>query len=708
MAMGQAHSIAIRTDGTVLTWGDNDRGQLGRGTVDAVNVRREPEVLPGIANAVAAAAGENFSLLLLADGSVLSWGDNTEGQLGHGPAGVFPRPGQAMPPVPAPSPVAGLSHVTQVAAGARFALALGEDGRVVAWGDGNLGALGDGKGAGSGSHYAVPFPRPVIGLSNIAAIAAGTTFGLAMGRNGTVWGWGANEYGQMGDDAVDFKATPVRLAGVTGARSVYGVGRTGVALLNDGSVVAWGKNDYNLLGVPEGKLPKSATPVRIAGLIGVKQIATSSMAVHVLAMMADGTVHGWGGNNFSQLSNGPWANGRVTVPLTGVAAVAAGGPHTNYLMPDGRVLVTGFRMADLVDRVPREVARLDPASIIRCTVPASGPAGTWAFSSDAVQQGQGITRADQTAALTKATAFRSLLMEPYADTLRIESEGQRFVRKAEPPVDGPLVFGFEALYLMSICDTTSGDVHEIGSTRSQATLVANDLGDFLSSFGEPVEIAGAPVQLFQLAPRDGTVGGLPAFQARSGRAVLVTREGQSPYTVVTRGEFLDALERHWQSQGASTSAQLQDVIREFEAQIKQTRAELTGELRDTIVAEMERNLKEIKAQLPANQAKASAAVNEEVTYIRQYRQKASAADMAHPAVLASFGFRGEFSDGDTRAGRAIVRLNPQYFAKERPHDVQVLALQWEWSEGHPQDEAWRMRFEATFPFARLQALLDPQ
>ncbi|MCC7241779.1 MAG: hypothetical protein IT180_07625 [Acidobacteria bacterium] len=252
--------------------------------------------------------------------------------------------------------------------------------------------------------------------------------------------------------------------------------------------------------------------------------------------------------------------------------------------------MTGFRMADLVDRVPREVARLDPASLIRCTVPASGPAGTWALSADAVQQGQGITRADQTAALTKAAAFRSLLMEPYAGTLRIESEGQRFVRKAEPPVDGPLVFGFEAMYLMSICDTTSGDVHEIGSTRSQATLVANDLGDFFSSFGEPVEMAGAPVQLFQLAPRDGTVGGL----------------------------------------------------------------------------------------------------------------------LARPAVLASFGFRGEFSDDDTRAGRAIVRLNPQYFAKDRPHDVPVLALQWEWSEGHPQDEAWRMRFEGTVPFARLQALLDPR
>ncbi|MDH4064420.1 MAG: hypothetical protein OEW19_08465, partial [Acidobacteriota bacterium] len=116
VAAGLNHFIGIRTDGSVITWGDNERGQLGRGTLDAVNVRRAPEVLPGISHAVAAAAGENFSLLLLSDGTVLSWGENGEGQLGHGPVGTFPRPGQAMPPVPSPRAVVGLSGVTQIVA----------------------------------------------------------------------------------------------------------------------------------------------------------------------------------------------------------------------------------------------------------------------------------------------------------------------------------------------------------------------------------------------------------------------------------------------------------------------------------------------------------------------------------------------------------------------------------------------------------------
>jgi alpha-tubulin suppressor-like RCC1 family protein len=315
VAMGPVHTVAIRTDGTVLVWGDNDKGQLGSGTLDAVNVRREPAVLPGVSGAVAAAAGEKFALVLLADGSVMSWGDNSEGQLGLGPAGVFPRPGQAMPPVPVPSRVPGLTGVRQIAAGLRFALALREDGTVVAWGDGRLGALGDGKGTGSGSHYAVPFPRPVIGLSNVVGIAAGSEFGLALRADGSVWGWGANEYGQMGDDAVDFKATPVRLAGVTNVRTLHGAGRTGLALLNDGTVEAWGKNECGLFGVPNTKLAKSAKPVPIGGLTRVRQLGTNSTACHALAVLDDGTVRAWGDNSYAELSNGPRVDGLVTVPI---------------------------------------------------------------------------------------------------------------------------------------------------------------------------------------------------------------------------------------------------------------------------------------------------------------------------------------------------------------------------------------------------------
>ncbi|MGE0463911.1 MAG: hypothetical protein AB7Q16_21300 [Vicinamibacterales bacterium] len=707
VAAGLNHFIGIRTDGSVITWGQNEQGQLGRGTQDAVNLRRAPEVLPGISTAVAAAAGENFSLLLLADGTVLSWGENGEGQLGHGPAGTFPRPGQAMRPVPTPRAVVGLRGVTQVVAGMRFALALRDDGTVVAWGDGQLGALGDGKGTGSGSHYAVPFPRPVIGLSNVVGIAAGYSFGLALTDDGSVWGWGANEYGQLGDDAVDFKATPVRLAGLSGVRSVHAAGRTGFALLADGSVMAWGRNDVGLLDAPDTKLPKSAKPVRVRGLAGVGQIVTSSMAGHVLALMQDGTVRAWGDNSFSQMSRGPVVEGKVMVPVKGVATVAAGGAHSFYVMPDGRVLTTGFRMADLVDRVPREVARLDPSTDTRCAVPPGGPSGSWTLTTRTVSTSRPVEKADATAALTKASAFQSLLTALPPDAVINESEGSRYIRDARPSLGGSLAFGFEAEYLVSICDEASGRLQEIGSTRSTATIAANDLTGLLDEFGTPVPLGGVPTQLYQLARADGTVGGLPAFRAGQGRAVVVTREGQSPYTPVSRAEFLDALEQHWQAQGASASSGMADVVKKFEAQIEQARKELPADLRDAIVAEMERSLAQMKAQLPANQAKLGAAVSDEVTYIRQYRQKAGAAALARPAVLSSFGFQGEFSDADAENGRTVVRLNPQYFAGTRPrHHAQVLVLSWTWSAGHPQDEAWRARFEATFPFQKLPGLLD--
>ncbi len=707
VAAGPFHTIAVRTDGTVLTWGDNDKGQLGSGTVDAVNVRREATVVRGVSGAVAAAAGEKFALVLLGDGSVMSWGDNSEGQLGLGPTGVLPRPGQAMPPVPVPSRVTGLTGVRQIAAGLRFALALREDGTVVAWGDGRLGALGDGKGTGSGSHYAVPFPRPVIGLSNVVGIAAGSEFGLALRADGSVWGWGANEYGQMGDDAVDFKAVPVRLAGVTNVRTLHGAGQSALALLKDGTVVAWGRNSCGLLGVPSTELPKSAKPVPIRGLTGVRQLGTSSTACHALAVLNDGAVRAWGDNSYEELSNGPWVGGLVTVPIQGVAATAAGGYRSLYVMPDGRVLTTGIRLSGLLARVPREITTLDPATVTRCTIPAAGPAGAWSFSRDAVLQVPAIPPAEQTAALTRATAFRTLLIGPYyPDAVLIESTGQRQVGEGRPVLFGSIAFGFDATYLMSVCDTASGAMHEIGSAGSTASLTANDLQLLIETFGEPVEMGGTPVQLFTLARRDGTLGGYPAFRPNQGRALLVTRDGELPYTTVTRGEFLDALERHSTAEGSSASAELVETIRQFEAQIEETRKELSGTMRDQVVAEMEKALAEMKARLPANQAKLGAGVNEDVADIRRYRERASAADLARPAVLASFGFRGAFSDGDAEA-REIVRLNPQYFARSRTsHDTQLLVLSWNWSVGNPQDEAWRTRFESTFPFDRLNALID--
>ncbi len=294
VAVGPTHTVAILSDGSVITWGANARGQLGRGTIDGPNIRREIEVLPGVENAVAVVAGEEFNLVLLADGTVMSWGANLEGQLGLGPAGVMPRAGQAMPTVTTPTRVPGLANVTAIAAGARFALALRSDGSVVAWGDGAMGALGDGKGVGSGQHYAVPFPRAVVGLSGVTAIAAGSEFGLALRDDGSVWGWGANQYGQMGDDKVDFKPAPVRIAGLSGVRALHGGSRTAFAVLTGGTVVAWGRNDCDVLGVSTRQLAKSSQPRPIAGLSGVQQLAAALTTCHAVALLGDGTARAWG------------------------------------------------------------------------------------------------------------------------------------------------------------------------------------------------------------------------------------------------------------------------------------------------------------------------------------------------------------------------------------------------------------------------------
>src|SRR5262249_37404323 len=142
-------------------------------------------------------AGEEFSLALLENGTVMAWGKDFRGQLGNGATGLS---GSSDVPVP----VVGLSEVVAVSAGAGFSLALLKNGTVVAWGSNEAGQLGDGA-EGPGTESDVPVA--VTGLSEVVAIAAGTSFGLAVRRNGTVMAWGQNAHGQLGDGAEGFASS---------------------------------------------------------------------------------------------------------------------------------------------------------------------------------------------------------------------------------------------------------------------------------------------------------------------------------------------------------------------------------------------------------------------------------------------------------------------------------------------------------------------
>ncbi|XIE80477.1 RCC1 domain-containing protein [Streptomyces sp. SBR177] len=191
---GPAH--AGPADPWVRSWGLNAAGQLGTGdTVD----RPTPSAVRGLRRAdvreLAAGGGSsdrNHAIALLEDGTVQSWGGNNKGQLGDGSTVDRAVPGA----------VAGLTGVSQVAAGIDFALAV-RDGRVLSWGSNAYGQLGDGTATD-------PATRPVRtqSLDRVAEVSAGCQFAVALRQDGTVWTWGRNHQGQLGDGTTTDRNTP--------------------------------------------------------------------------------------------------------------------------------------------------------------------------------------------------------------------------------------------------------------------------------------------------------------------------------------------------------------------------------------------------------------------------------------------------------------------------------------------------------------------
>lgn len=199
VAAGDAYSFALKSDGTVWAWG---MGPLADGTTGPAT-RFTPMAIAGLTNVIAIAAGGQHALALKSDGSVWAWGSNTNGKLGDGTE------------VARWMPTATLltSQITAISAGAEHSLALRSDGVVLSWGINETGQLG----SGSSSPGYRPAPAPVVSLTGVVAIAAGS-FGLghslAVRSDGTVWGWGYNMSGQLGNGMVTSSNTPVQVTGL--------------------------------------------------------------------------------------------------------------------------------------------------------------------------------------------------------------------------------------------------------------------------------------------------------------------------------------------------------------------------------------------------------------------------------------------------------------------------------------------------------------
>jgi len=229
---------------------------------------------------------------------------------------------------------AAFTATPMVVCGAYFSAALKSDGTVWAWGKNSDGQLGD----GTMVHRTTPVQ--VRSLSGITAIAAGYDHSLALKSDGTVWAWGDNSIGQLGDGSKVDRSSPIQVAALTGIIAISGGYAHSIALKNDGTVWAWGFNSAGQLG--DGTAETRTTPVQITALSGI--IKVTSGGSHNFALKNDGTLWAWGVNTDGQLGDGTITNRIIPVQimsLSGASAISAGRQHSIALKYDGTVWAWG-------------------------------------------------------------------------------------------------------------------------------------------------------------------------------------------------------------------------------------------------------------------------------------------------------------------------------------------------------------------------------
>ncbi|GAB4256141.1 MAG: hypothetical protein Kow0092_01950 [Deferrisomatales bacterium] len=344
-------SYGLKADGGLLAWGKNATGQLGDGTEEVrlhpVPVRdAQGEPLGPVA---AVEAGCHHALAVTPEGRVLSWGENTHGQLGDGTTENRATPGYVLGADGRP-----LEGVVAVSAGGGHSMALLADGTLLGWGDNRNAQLGD------GTRVEGYLPVPVLDrfgapLSGVVAVAAGGLHTLALRADGAVLSWGDNDYGQLGDGTVLDRLSPVAVVEASGASLDQAVAVAAgpfhsAAVLADGRVVTWGANTGGQLGDGTTEGRTRAVAVVDGDGLPVGAVTAVEAGYHTLALQEGGGLIAWGLNSKGQLGDPGVAvrthagavEGDDGSPAGPAVSVAAGSAHNLALTPEGRCLAWGW------------------------------------------------------------------------------------------------------------------------------------------------------------------------------------------------------------------------------------------------------------------------------------------------------------------------------------------------------------------------------
>lgn len=336
VSSGGAHNLAIATDGNCYAWGNNSFGQLGDVSSDyrTVPTRVARGEIPDSVVVLHVAAGGTHSLALASNGKIYAWGANDFGQ-----SGSDEHLNRALPREVPVGAIPSNARIIQIAAGWRHSLALASDGAVYAWGENSAGQLGDGSVNSTGTPVA-----SIGGTTFFTRIAGGRSHSLAIDSNGTVHAWGANNFGQLGDDTrIPHRLPePIHDAALLGPARLISAGwNHSLALTEDGHVFSWGSNSEGQLG--DGTVQDRLLPVPVllpASFLPMGLVAANGQ--WSLFLSADGEILGCGANDASQLGNGSRAKGvlPVQIPLGGfgqkfvATGIYAGANHALALAED--------------------------------------------------------------------------------------------------------------------------------------------------------------------------------------------------------------------------------------------------------------------------------------------------------------------------------------------------------------------------------------
>jgi alpha-tubulin suppressor-like RCC1 family protein len=337
---GSAHTAAIKTDGTLWTWGLNSNGQLGNTTT---TTRSTPvTTFAGGTNWKQVSGGGNYTAAVKTDGTLWTWGQNTSGQLGRNPDTSL-----RLTPVTtfaggtnwADTATGEPEELYTLTGGSAHTAAIKTDGTLWTWGRNNVGQLGD----NTATNRSTPVTT-FAGGTNWKQVSGGGYHTAAIKTDGTLWTWGTNTNGRLGDNTATNRSTPVTtFAGGTNWKQVAGGYNHTTAIKTDGTLWTWGLNTSGQLG--DNTTISRSTPVTtFAGGTNWKQVAGGIS--HTAAVKTDGTLWTWGSN-----SNGPLGDNTTinrSTPVTTFAGgtnwkqVAGGNNHTAAIKTDGTLWTWGI------------------------------------------------------------------------------------------------------------------------------------------------------------------------------------------------------------------------------------------------------------------------------------------------------------------------------------------------------------------------------